>query len=115
MLHIKTLMRNRLLENTKGKPMIIASLSIAPLGKGTSVSTYVKTVIEILKKEHITFQTNAMATVIETNNLQTLFQVIQKAHLAVAAAGAQRIITEIKIDDRRDKETTIDSKLQSLQ
>lgn len=94
--------------------MIIASLSIAPIGKGTSVSSFVKIVLEILKKEQVRFQTNAMATVIETKDLQTLFRIIQKAHLAVAAAGAERIITEIKIDDRRDKEATIDSKLQSL-
>ncbi len=95
--------------------MIISQLSISPLGKGTSVSTYVKIVIETLKKEHISYQTNPMATVIETKDLTTLFQAIQKAHQAVADAGAQRIITEIKIDDRRDKEVTMKSKLQSLQ
>jgi uncharacterized protein (TIGR00106 family) len=94
--------------------MIIAQLSIAPLGTGTSVSNYVKIVLEILKKEHVTFKTNAMATVIEIKDLDTLFNVIQKAHLAVAAAGAKRIITELKIDDRRDKEATMQSKLNSL-
>ena len=94
--------------------MIIAQLSIAPLGKGTSVSNYVKIVTEILKKEQVKFQTNAMATVIEIQDLATLFHVVQKAHLAVAAAGAERIITELKIDDRRDKEATMKSKLNSL-
>lgn len=94
--------------------MIIAQLSIAPLGKGTSVSPYVKIVIEILKKEHITYQTNPMATIIETKDLTTLFNVIQKAHQAIVDAGAERIITEIKIDDRRDKQVTMNSKLQSL-
>jgi len=94
--------------------MIIAQLSIAPLGKVTSVSSYVKIVIEILKKEHVKYQTNAMATVIEIKDLASLFHVVQKAHLAVAAAGAKRIITELKIDDRRDKEATIKSKLIAL-
>jgi uncharacterized protein (TIGR00106 family) len=94
--------------------MIIAQLSIAPLGKGTSVSPYVKIVIETLKKEHIKYQTNAMATIIETNDIATLFHVIQKAHHAVIAAGAERVITEVKIDDRRDKEATMKSKLDSL-
>jgi uncharacterized protein (TIGR00106 family) len=94
--------------------MIIAQLSIAPIGKGTSVSNYVKVVIETLKKEQVKFQTNAMATVIETQDLTTLFHVVQKAHLAVAAAGAERIITELKIDDRRDKEVTMKSKVNSL-
>lgn len=94
--------------------MIITQLSIAPISKGTSVSRYVKIVIEILRKEHVKFQTNAMATVIETEDLPTLFKIIQKAHDAVVATGAERIITEIKIDDRRDKEATIESKLKFL-
>jgi uncharacterized protein (TIGR00106 family) len=94
--------------------MIIAQLSIAPLGKGSSVSNYVKIVIETLKKEQVKFQTNAMATVIEIQDLATLFHVVQKAHLAVVTAGAERIITELKIDDRRDKEATMKSKLNSL-
>jgi uncharacterized protein (TIGR00106 family) len=102
------------IKDTEGNIMIISQLSIAPLGKGTSVSTYVKIVIETLKKEHVTFQTNPMATVIETKDLTTLFQVIQKAHQAVADAGAERIITEIKIDDRRDKEATMKTKLKSI-
>ena len=95
--------------------MIIAQLSIAPLGAGTSVSRYVKIVIDTLKKEHVTFQTNPMATVIECDRLETLFTVVQKAHQAVVASGAQRIITELKIDDRRDKDATMTSKLTALQ
>lgn len=94
--------------------MIIAQLSIAPLGKGTSVSSYVKIVIDLLKKEHVTFQTNAMATVIETADISTLFTLVQKAHQAVIDAGADRVITELKIDDRRDKKATMKSKLNAL-
>jgi len=94
--------------------MIIAQLSIVPVGKEVSVSKYVKLVIETLKKENVKFETNAMATVIETEDLKTLFDVVQKAHNAVVASGADRVITELKIDDRRDKDATITSKLNAL-
>ena len=94
--------------------MIIAQLSIAPVGKGTSLSKYVQIVLSILKNEKVTFQTNAMGTVLEVENLEVLFEVVQKAHTAVLQAGAQRVITELKIDDRRDKNATITSKLESL-
>jgi len=94
--------------------MIIAQLSIVPIGKGTSVSSYVNIVLEVLKKEHAKYQTNAMGTVIEIKDLQTLFALVQKAHTAVLSTGAERVITELKIDDRRDKNATIESKLQSL-
>ena len=94
--------------------MIIAQLSIAPVGKGTSLSRYVELVIETLKKENIKFETNAMATVIETEDLTTLFSVVQKAHTVVLESGVERVITELKIDDRRDKNVTIESKLNSI-
>jgi len=95
--------------------MIIAQLSIAPVGKSISLGKYVKIVIETLKKENIKFETNAMATVIETDDLNKLFNAIQKAHNAVLSSGASRVITELKIDERRDKNATMESKLKSIQ
>ena len=95
--------------------MIISQLSIAPLGVGTSVSRYVKLVLKTLENENIKSKINAMATVIETEDLDTLFNAVKKAHNAVINAGAERIITELKIDDRRDKNATAELKLKSLQ
>ena len=95
--------------------MIIAQLSIAPVGENTSLSKYVKLAIEMLKNENIKFETNAMATVIETDDLNKLFNAVQKAHNAVLSSGASRVITELKIDERIDKNATIESKLKSIQ
>lgn len=95
--------------------MIISQLSIVPIGKGTSLSKYVKLVLETLKKENLKIVTNAMATVIETEDLETLFSAVQKAHNAVVDSGAERVVTELKIDDRRDKNVTMESKLKSVQ
>ena len=94
--------------------MIISQLSIAPVGKDISLSRYIKRVISVLEESNVKFETNAMATVIETEDLRTLFKVVEEAHNAVIDAGAQRVITELKIDDRRDKNVTIGSKLDSL-
>lgn len=94
--------------------MIIAQLSIAPVGIGTSLSNTVNIVLNVLRDEQVKFKINPMATVIETNNLETLFHVVHKAHHAVINAGAERVITELKIDDRRDKQVTMSSKLASL-
>jgi len=95
--------------------MIISQLSIAPVGEGVSLSKYVKIAINVLKKNNVKFKTNDMATVIETEDLETLFRIIKEAHKAVIESGAKRVITELKIDDRRDKNVTIDSKLKSIQ
>ena len=95
--------------------MIISQLNIAPVGKDVSLSRYVKKVINVLKENNIKFETNDMATVIETEDLETLFNVVEKAHKAVMESGAQRVITELKIDDRQDKNVTIGTKIKSLQ
>ena len=99
----------------RGFEMIISQLSIAPVGKDVSLSKYVKTAINVFRKNNIKFETNAMATVIETEDLKTLFNAVEEAHNAVVNLGAERVITEIKIDDRRDKKVTIESKMKSIQ
>ena len=94
--------------------MIIAQLSISPVGKGISLSPFIKKAIASIENEHITFETHAMGTIIEAPDLETLFRVVKNAHNAVLKAGAKRVITELKIDDRRDKQVTMASKLASL-
>ena len=95
--------------------MIISQLSIAPVGKDVSLSKYVKTALNVLEKSNIKFETNAMATVIETEDLEILFKVVEEAHKAVMKSGVKRVITELKIDDRGDKNVTMKSKLKSVQ
>ena len=95
--------------------MIISQLSIAPVGKDVSLSKYVKTALNVLEKSNIKFETNAMATVIETEDLDTLLKVVEEAHKAIMKSGAKRVITELKIDDRGDKNVTMKSKLKSIQ
>jgi uncharacterized protein (TIGR00106 family) len=95
--------------------MIISQLSISPVGEGTSLSKYVKIVVDTLKKNNIKFKTNDMATIIETKDLETLFSVVKDAHNAVIKSGAKRVITELKIDDRKDKEIILGTKVKSIQ
>jgi uncharacterized protein (TIGR00106 family) len=95
--------------------MIISQLSIAPIGKGLSLSKYVKIAIDVLKNNKVKFKTNDMATVIETEDLETLFKLVTEAHNAVIKAGVSRVITELKIDDRRDKNVKIGTKLNFVQ
>ena len=95
--------------------MIISQFSIAPVGKDISLSKYVKTALNVLEKNNVKFKTNAMSTVIETEDLETLFKIVEEAHKAVLKSGAKRVITELKIDDRGDKNVTMKSKLKSIQ
>lgn len=94
--------------------MILSQLSISPVGESIGLSKYVKIVINVLRKNNIKFVTNDMATVIEAENLDILFDVVKKAHNEVINSGAKRVITELKIDDRRDKNIKLGDKIKSI-
>ncbi len=95
--------------------MILAQVSISPLGSDVSVSKYVKKVLRILEKEPVTCHTNAMATVLEAETTDQLFSAVQHAHDAlIHEPGVKRVITELKIDHRTDKEATFESKVKRV-
>ena len=94
--------------------MIISQLSIAPVGIDINLGKYVKIAIDILEKNNIKYEINDMATVIETKDLDTLFKVVKESHNAILNAGVKRVITELKIDDRKDKDTVLGTKVKSI-
>jgi uncharacterized protein (TIGR00106 family) len=99
--------------------MAIVDVTIIPIGTETpSVSSYVaevQKVLETYKEEgKINYQLTPMNTLIE-GELSQLFQVIQAIHEVPFQAGIKRVATNIRIDDRRDKSTTMEGKLQSVQ
>ncbi len=95
--------------------MIIAEFSVIPLGTAdVGVSDYVRVAIDVLKRRKVRVKPGAMGTVIEAESVGELFKAVELAHEAVFRAGAGRVVTEIKIDDRRDKNVSIESKINAL-
>ena len=94
--------------------MAIAFLTITPLGTGTtSVSHYVAGVEKILEATKLKSQLTAMGTIIE-GDLDEILAVVRRMHEHPFTMGAARVSTLLKIDDRRDKEHSIDSKMRSV-
>ncbi len=95
--------------------MALVEVTIIPLGMATSsISKYVARAVQVLQKEKdIKYELTAMGTIIE-GDLDLLLALVRKMHQAVFDAGAVRVETMIKIDDRRDKTSSISSKLESL-
>ncbi|MGD6956516.1 MTH1187 family thiamine-binding protein [Rossellomorea aquimaris] len=99
--------------------MAIVDVTVIPIGtESPSVSSYVADLHRILKeyeeKGKIRFQLTPMNTIIE-GDLPVLFQVIQDIHESPFQQGIKRVATNIRIDDRRDKKTTMEGKLSSVQ
>jgi len=84
--------------------MAIAAVSLSPLGVGVSVSEYVAVAIAVLERQdRVRWQLDSMFTTLE-GEPEDLFAVIREMQEAVFAAGAPRLGTVIKMDERRDRE-----------
>jgi len=95
--------------------MAIAEVSIIPLGtKTASVSRYVARAIRALRQEeNIKYEITSMGTIIE-GDLEEVLRVVKKMHQSTFGEGVARVITTIKIDDRRDKPLSPSGKIESL-
>ncbi|AZR72428.1 hypothetical protein BBF96_02865 [Anoxybacter fermentans] len=95
--------------------MPIAEVTVVPLGTGdTSLSRYVADCHRILKKEKIKFQLTPMGTILE-GDLDKIFEVVKKLHEVPFDAGALRVSTTLKIDDRRDRKASMEQKIRSVE
>ncbi len=94
--------------------MIIGEISIAPTDKGIHVRKYVKAALDAIKNTGVKYKTSAMSTTFEAENLDELFTIVKDAHNAIINMGSKRVYTVLKIDDRRDVDATMETKLKGL-
>lgn len=95
--------------------MAICSITVIPSSKGTSISDCVARCVKILQDTPgLKFQVTPMSTQIE-GPINRLFDVLQRMHEAAFEDGVGRVNTTIVIDDRRDKEISMDYKVKAVQ
>ena len=94
--------------------MAIAEVSVVPIGtKSTSLSSYVAGCLKVLEGSGLIYELHGMGTIIE-GELKEILDVVLKMHEVPFEAGALRVVTSIKIDDRRDKEASAKAKVESV-
>lgn len=93
--------------------VVIAEVSVVPLGTGdTGLGDYVQKVVRALKDTpDLKFEVTPMCTVIE-GELADVMKVVGKMHEAPFEAGVKRVMTEVRIDDRRDKVESMEHKVE---
>jgi len=96
--------------------MVIAAVSVAPLGTGEpGVSRFVAEAIKVLDKyPDLEYRLEPMFTTIQ-GDLRRIFEAVAAMHEAVATMGAVRISTVIKIDDRRDENVPMAEKVRAVE
>lgn len=96
--------------------MAIIDITVIPIGTETpSVSGYVAEIHKVLQKYEgkIKYQLTPMSTLIE-GDLKELLDVVREIHEVPFQKGIQRVATNIRIDDRRDKTSTMEGKLKAV-
>jgi uncharacterized protein (TIGR00106 family) len=95
--------------------MAIVAVSIAPVGAGTSVSEYVAAALRVVRdQQRVRWRLDPMFTTLEGETAE-IFALILRMQEAVFAAGAQRVSTVIKVDDRRDVAVRMEEKVRSIE
>ncbi|MFD1569287.1 MTH1187 family thiamine-binding protein [Halorubrum laminariae] len=90
---------------------VIALLSVAPVIEG-SMSEEVAKAVAALDAFDVSYETNPMGTVIESDDADTLFAAAAAAHEAV---DGDRVSTVLKVDDKRTSDERADRKVEAVE
>ena len=93
--------------------VVLAEFSVVPIGKGESVSEYVAECMKIVLASGVQYRMNPMGTVLE-GSYDDVMGVIRSCHMRIMEV-CTRAITTVKIDDRRDRENMLRSKIESVE
>ena len=93
--------------------MAVAEISIVPLGTGSpSVSRYVAKALEVVRASGLKYELTPMATVVE-GSVEEILKLVGDMHRAVLE-DAVRVVTSLRMDDRRDKPLTMEGKVRAV-
>lgn len=94
--------------------MAMAEVTIVPIGSGTSLSDYVAEAVGVAMRSGLKAKLTPTSTILE-GDLDEIMKVVREMHESQFLKGAKRVLTIIKIDDRRDKEVTMEYKLEVVE
>jgi uncharacterized protein (TIGR00106 family) len=93
---------------------MIVELSVVPVGTSeTSVSSYIRAAVKIIEESDLEYQVNSMGTCVQ-GEWNEIFSTLKAVHEELVKMGCHRIVTTVKIDDRRDKFSTMDAKVSAI-
>lgn len=80
---------------------MLAELSIEPIADGDHMASALARTIDLITQSGLDYEVTAMGTLVEGTNDQ-IWDLLRRCHDR-ARHDSQRVITEIRIDDRGDK------------
>lgn len=92
--------------------MIVADVTFYPIGKGVSVGGTIDQVVKHMEEnKSVRCYPNSMATVIECDNIDVLFDTVKDAEKFLESLGFPRIETILRIDNRTDVQNSVKRKI----
>ncbi|NOY23561.1 MAG: MTH1187 family thiamine-binding protein [Acidobacteria bacterium] len=92
---------------------MIVEFSIVPFTGKESLSTHIAHIQRIVRKSGLSFRLTPMGTIIE-GEPRAVFDLIYTCHMAMKEQ-ANRVLTQISIDDRGDDLNRMDKKILAVQ
>jgi uncharacterized protein (TIGR00106 family) len=95
--------------------MPLLEISVVPVGTSdSSFSSYVNNAVQTIKQKGLNFQVTPTSTVIE-GDMNQLMDVAKEIHNNALQQGVDRVITNITIDDRKDKQLNMSNQVNIVQ
>lgn len=88
----------------------VGFLTVAPAQE--SMSEEIAKAVDVLEEFDVSYETTGMGTIVEAEDAGTVFEAAAAAH---DATDSDRVVTSLKIDDKRTVEQTAKSKVESVE
>ena len=95
--------------------MATAELTVIPIGReGASGGDVIAAIQRRLEDQReVRFEMHAMGTLLE-GSVEEILKLVAELHAVPFEAGLPRVYTVLKLDERRDREQTLDDKVDSV-
>lgn len=80
-------------------PTVVAEFSVTPMTEG-EMKPFVDSALQEIRKAGLKHEVGAVGTTVE-GELDEVFDAIKHAHQAVLDQGAERVVTDIRIDEKK--------------
>jgi uncharacterized protein (TIGR00106 family) len=96
--------------------MATADITVLPIGReGASVSDLLAEVRRRLEaQDRVRFEMHAMGTSLE-GDIRDIFNLAAELHAVPFESGIPRVYTVLKVDQRSDREQTLEQKVQAVE
>ncbi|MFC4247733.1 MTH1187 family thiamine-binding protein [Natribaculum luteum] len=89
----------------------IGELNVVPIREG-SMSEEIAKAVDALEAFDVAYETNPMGTIVEADDASELFAAAEAAH---AAVDEDRVITTLKVDDKRTVDQRASEKVDAVE